>query len=178
VHDLAPSPLVLCVLVVVFEAASSLFPVSPAEPWLVGVATVAPAWLIAPLIVLATVSSMSTKTLVFLGGSRIEASFKGRTRERFERLRARVAERPRLQRGTLFLSSVVGVPPFYLITALCGTLKMPLRDFVLLATAGRGIRFAVLMLSPQVFTQLTARAPTPPSNAAFHASSPAPSTAQ
>lgn len=157
-HEIAPSPLLLCILVVVVAATSSLFPVSPVEPWLIGVATVAPGWLIAPLIVLVTVSSMAAKSVVFLGGRKVEASFKGRTRQRFEQLRVRVADRPRLQRGTLFLSSVVGFPPFYVITALCGTLKMPFRQFILLATTGRAIRFATLMLAPQLFKTPAAHA--------------------
>jgi pimeloyl-ACP methyl ester carboxylesterase/membrane protein YqaA with SNARE-associated domain len=157
-HDVALSPLLLCVLVVVVSAASSLFPFSPVEPWLLGVAAVAPGWLIAPLIVLVTVSSMAAKTLVFLGGQRIEARFKGRARERFEQLRSRVGDRPRLQQGTLFLSSVLGFPPFYLITAVCGTLKMPLRQFIALATTGRAIRFAALMLAPQLFRTPAAHA--------------------
>src|SRR3954447_16696081 len=99
-HDLALSPITLCILVVVVGAASSLFPVSPVEPWLIGVATVAPRWLIAPLIVLVTLSSISAKTLVFLGGRKVEARFKGRARERFDRLRVRVEDKPGLQRGT------------------------------------------------------------------------------
>ena len=150
-HDLAPSPLMLCVLVVVVSAASSLVPASPVEPWLVGIAAIAPRWLIGPLVALVTMSCVGAKILVFLGGRRVEASFKGRTRDRYEKIRAQIEGRPRLQRGTLFLSSVVGFPPFYLITALCGTLKMPLRLFIIVATAGRAIRFAVLMFSPQLF---------------------------
>jgi pimeloyl-ACP methyl ester carboxylesterase len=105
---------------------------------------------------------MSTKTLVFLGGRRVEAAFKGKTRERFDRLRDKIAGRPGLQRGTLFLSSVVGLPPFYLVTAICGTLRMPLRHFVVLATTGRAIRFATLMLLPQLFRPAEAKAQTNP----------------
>ena len=150
-HDLGLSPLLLCVLVVVVSATSSLFPVSPAEPWLIGVAAVAPKWLIVPLIALVTLSCVCAKILIFLGGRRVESKFKGRTREKFERLRVKVADRPRLQSGTLFMSSVVGFPPFYMSTAVCGALKMPLRQFIVLATTGRAIRFSALMLMPQVF---------------------------
>src|SRR5688572_470082 len=154
------SPLVLCLLVVVAGAAASLIPVSPVEPILVGVATVAPTWLLLPLIALATVSHMSTKTLVFVGGAQIERAFTGRHRVRFERARGRLAGRHRLRQSTLFLSSVTGLPPFYLTTAVCGTLKMPLRDFLLLGTAGRAIRFAVLILLPQILQPAVGRAQT------------------
>src|SRR5688572_20831291 len=93
------SPLVLCVLVVVVGAACSLFPFSPVEPWLLGVGAVAPGWLILPLVLLVTASSMTAKTLIFLGGRKVEASFRGKTRERFEQLRLRIADKPRLQCG-------------------------------------------------------------------------------
>lgn len=152
---LSASPLLLCALVVVVGATSSLFPFSPVEPWLIGVGTVAPGWLLPLLIVLVTLSSMCAKTLVFLGGGRVERSISGKARARFDRLRERIADHPNLQRNTLFLSSVVGFPPFYLVTALCGTLRMPLRQFVVLGTAGRGIRFALLMLAPQLFLNLS-----------------------
>jgi membrane protein YqaA with SNARE-associated domain len=67
-----------------------------------------------------------------------------------------------LQRGTLFLSSVVGVPPFYVVTAICGTLRMPLHEFLILGTTGRIIRFAALMLLPQLFiSQSIVPSPTP-----------------
>lgn len=145
------SPLLLCILAVVVSATSSLFPVSPVEPWLIAVAAVAPHWLLLPLILLVTASSMAAKTLVFLGGRKVQARFTGKTRARFEALQARMNGRPRAQLATLFTSSVLGFPPFYLTTALCGTLRMPLRRFVVVATTGRAIRFAVLMLAPQLF---------------------------
>jgi len=158
-HDVPASPLLLCVLVVVVGATSSLFPFSPVEPWLIGVGLVAPQWLLAPLIALVTLSSMAAKTLVFLGGRRVEVALRGKTRQRFDRLRDRVRERPRLQQGTLFLSSVVGFPPFYLITALCGSLHMPLRRFLILGTAGRAIRFATIMTLPHFVAQFLAPQP-------------------
>ncbi|MEO5568712.1 MAG: alpha/beta fold hydrolase [Gemmatimonadaceae bacterium] len=151
-RDLAlSSPLLLCILVVVVGAAASLLPMSPVEPVLVAVAAVAPTWLLVPIIALATASHMSTKMLVFLGGKKVEGALKGRARERFDRARLRLADNPRLQHGTLLLSSVTGLPPFYVITALCGSLRMPTREFVVLATTGRAIRFTMLVLAPQLF---------------------------
>ena len=105
-------------------------------------------------------SHMPTKTLVFVGGARIERAFTGRHRARFERARSRLAGRHRLQRSTLLLSSVTGLPPFYLTTVVCGALKMSLRDFLLLGTAGRAIRFAVLILLPQMLRPAVGQAQT------------------
>jgi pimeloyl-ACP methyl ester carboxylesterase/membrane protein YqaA with SNARE-associated domain len=162
-RDLAQySPLLLCFITVFFGALASLSPLSPVEPVLVAIALVAPRWLLLPLILLAAASHMSTKTIVFLGGQRLERAFSGRRRERFEAFRARLTGRPMLQRGTLFVSSVVGLPPFYVVTALCGTLKMPLREFLMVGTTGRTIRFAALMLLPQLFRAAPLAAQTVP----------------
>ena len=160
--DVAASPLSLCLLVIVVGAVSSLLPVSPVEPWLIGIGVLAPATLVPVLVVLVTLSTMSAKVVVFLGGRRVQALFKGRTRARFETLRERVANKPRLQNGTLFLSSVFGLPPFYLMTAVCGTLRMPLGRFIMLASAGRAIRFGILMVAPQLIVTPTASAQTNP----------------
>jgi membrane protein YqaA with SNARE-associated domain len=156
------SPLLLCGIVVFFGALASLSPLSPVEPVLIAIGVVAPRWLLLPLILLAAVSHMATKTLVFYGGRKVEKAFKGRSRERFDSARARLTGRPALQRGTLFLSSVVGFPPFYLVTAICGTVKMPLHEFLILGTTGRIIRFGALMLLPQLFVSQSIIAPATP----------------
>lgn len=145
------SPLLLCVIALFFSALASLVPVSPAEPVLVALALVSPRWLLLPLLLLSTGGHMATKTLIFMGGGQVEKIFKGKHRPKFEKLRDRLNGRRDLQRLTLFVSSVVGIPPFYIITALCGTLKMPMREWFVIATAGRLIRFGVLLYLPQHF---------------------------
>jgi pimeloyl-ACP methyl ester carboxylesterase len=157
------SPLMLCLIVVIFGAAASLLPFSPVEPVLVAVAAVAPRWLLLPLVVLATVSHMSTKTLIFVGGAKARDGLRGKSRVRFDRISARLSGRS-AQRTGLFVSAVTGLPPFYLTTALCGSLRMPLREFLVLATAGRTIRFATLIFLPQLlgFSTAAAQRPAPP----------------
>ncbi len=145
------SPLLLCVIAVVFSAVASLVPVSPAEPVLIALALVSPRWLLLPLLLLSTAGHMATKTLIFKGGVHIEKIFKGKHRPMFERTRDRLNGQPGAQRLTLFVSSVVGIPPFYIVTALCGTLRMPLREWLVLATAGRLIRFGAILYAPQFF---------------------------
>ena len=161
---LRSSPLMLCLIVVIFGAAASLLPFSPVEPVLVAVAAVAPRWLLLPLVVLATVSHMSTKTLIFVGGAKARDGLRGRSRVRFDRISARVSGRNGAQRTGLFVSAVTGLPPFYLTTALCGSLRMPLREFLVFATAGRAIRFATLIFLPQLlgFSTAEAQRPAPP----------------
>jgi pimeloyl-ACP methyl ester carboxylesterase/membrane protein YqaA with SNARE-associated domain len=161
---LGHSPLMLCLIVVIFGAAASLLPFSPVEPVLVAIAAVAPHWLLLPLVALATVSHMSTKTLIFAGGAKARDSLRGRSRVRFDRISVRLSGRSGAQRTALFVSAATGLPPFYLTTALCGSLRMPLREFLVFATAGRAIRFAALIFLPQLLGISTAAAqqPAPP----------------
>ena len=135
----------------VFSAVASLVPVSPAEPVLVALALVSPRWLLLPLLLLSTAGHLATKTLIFKGGGHVEKIFRGKHRLRFERTRDRLNGQRGAQRLTLFASSIFGVPPFYIVTVLCGTLKMPLREWLLLATAGRLIRFGALLYLPHYF---------------------------
>jgi hypothetical protein len=83
------SPLMLCLIVVIFGAAASLLPFSPVEPVLVAVAAVAPRWLLLPLVVLATVSHVSTKTLIFAGGAKARDGLRGSTATPTGRIGAR-----------------------------------------------------------------------------------------
>ena len=145
------SPLLLCVIAVVFSAVASLVPVSPAEPVLVALALVSPRWLLLPLLLLSTAGHMATKTLIFKGGGQVEKIFKGKHRPMFERTRDRLSGRKGAQRVTLFASSAFGIPPIYIFTVHCGTLKMPLREWLVLATAGRLLRFGALLYLPQYF---------------------------
>ena len=84
--NLHHSALMLCLIVVIFGAASSLLPFSPVEPVLVAVAAAAPRWLLLPLVVLATVSHMSTKTLIFAGGVKARDRLRGKAQLRFDRV--------------------------------------------------------------------------------------------
>jgi membrane protein YqaA with SNARE-associated domain len=53
--------------------------------------------------------------------------------------------------GVLALSSVTGFPPFYAVSFMAGTLRLPLAAFLVIGTAGRVIRFAAVFLAPDLF---------------------------
>ena len=142
------SPLLLCLLTVAFAAGSALLPLSPVEPVLVGVALVAPHWLLLPLAALATASHMAAKTVVYLGGRRALAAVPARHRARVDSMGARLAGRRGAQLLVVLLSAITGLPPFYVVTAMCGALQIPLRDYLLAGTTGRAVRFTGLLFLP------------------------------
>jgi membrane protein YqaA with SNARE-associated domain len=53
--------------------------------------------------------------------------------------------------AVLALSSVTGVPPFYGVSFMAGTLRLPPATFLVIGTIGRVIRFGAIFLAPQLF---------------------------
>lgn len=51
---------------------------------------------------------------------------------------------------TLLVSALVGLPPFYVVTILAGTMKIKLWQFFSIGFAGRLIRFSILLFLPQL----------------------------
>jgi membrane protein YqaA with SNARE-associated domain len=150
-RDVATSaPVIVCALVLIVAAASSLLPVSPVEAMLVVLSASAPPSLLVPVTVLATLGHMAAKTLVYLGSRRTLPLVTTRQRARLERVRTLLLRRRRMQLLTVLVSAVGGLPPFYLVTVCCGALRLPLRDFLVAGTVGRGLRFGALALLPRL----------------------------
>jgi membrane protein YqaA with SNARE-associated domain len=100
--------------------------------------------------VVATLGHMAAKTLVYLGSRGTTPLVTPRQRAGLERVSALLLRRRRLQVLTVLLSAVGGLPPFYLVTVCCGALRLPLRDFLVAGTVGRGVRFGALALLPRL----------------------------
>ena len=145
------TPLVLCAVVLVVAAASSLLPVSPVEAILVALSATAPPSLLLPVAVLATLGHMAAKIVVYLGSRKTTPVVPARQRAALERVRALLLRRRRVRALTVLLSAFGGLPPFYLVTVCCGVLRLPLRDFIIVGTVGRGLRFGALALLPRLF---------------------------
>jgi membrane protein YqaA with SNARE-associated domain len=74
---------------------------------------------------------------------------RGKRRQDVEALRARV-ERWRSKDLLVLFSAATGLPPFYLLSILAGSLRFPFARFAAAGFAGRIVRFAVVMSVPQV----------------------------
>jgi membrane protein YqaA with SNARE-associated domain len=150
IDALVDSPFLLLLIGVGCVAVSSLVPASPGEPIVAGIAAVLPPWLLLPLVALVTVTSIGTKTLVFRGGARVRQAVPERYRARVEALGARLSRRgPKARRATILLSALTGLPPFYVVTLLCGTLRLPLREWLVAGAVGCAIRTTGLVLLPR-----------------------------
>jgi membrane protein YqaA with SNARE-associated domain len=112
-----------------------------------------PASLVA-LVLLASAGQMVGKCMLYWAGrgvAPLRSRRVGKTlsswRDRFERSSSKPM-------GLVFVSSAVGIPPFYVITLLAGAFRLRFGRFIAVGACGRLVRFGVLVLIPQVAVHL------------------------
>lgn len=67
---------------------------------------------------------------------------------------ARFETRPRRAALLVLVSSLTGLPPFFLMTLVAGAVKMNLALFLTAGTTGRLLRFGALVTLPQLVLSL------------------------
>lgn len=133
----------------VYCVVSGLVPVVNAELFLVGVASVAPRSSL-PLVALAAAAGqMVAKSAMYLGGRGVVRLPKGKRKADLEAIRARV-ERWKSKDLLVFVSAGVGLPPFFAIAILAGTLRFPYARFLAAGLAGRLVRFGLIVAIPSL----------------------------
>lgn len=131
--------------------------VSALVPWVNGEAILlafsasARSWSqLAVLVVVTTAGQMLGKCVLY-GAARTAAG--RRTHEpdqRTERWRRRLEASPHGALALVFVSSVVGLPPFYLVTMVAGAGRLGFGRFISAGTAGRLVRFGALVTVPRL----------------------------
>jgi membrane protein YqaA with SNARE-associated domain len=127
---------------------SAVFPLVNAELAVAGLAAGMPGANILLLATVATGAQMAGKSTMYWLGRRGSAVTRGRFAGAIERWGHRFRGSAGRVGLLVFLSSASGLPPFYLISALAGLFKTSFLAFVLVGSAGRFLRFAVVGLSP------------------------------
>ena len=106
------------------------------------------------LVVLATAGQMTGKCVVYWIGRKGNRALPGRPGQALRRWRERLERQPSKAAALVLVSSIVGLPPFYIMTLLAGAMKMNFPLFLTVGTAGRLLRFGVLVLLPQLAIRL------------------------
>jgi membrane protein YqaA with SNARE-associated domain len=133
------------------SVASAIFPWIAVEIIVLALPALAPSLpALALLVVLATAGQMAGKCLVYWTGRRTFRHAGPRVARAVERWGDAMTRRPRGAFGLVFLSSSVGFPPFFLITAAAGALRVSFSQFVVAGTAGRLLRFGALVFVPRL----------------------------
>jgi membrane protein YqaA with SNARE-associated domain len=68
-----------------------------------------------------------------------------------QRWRGPFARHPRRALALVFVSAVIGLPPFYAVSIAAGGLRMPFGSFALVGTVGRFFHFGLLATVPRTF---------------------------
>ena len=142
--------------ILALSVTSAVIPWVNAEAIVVALPAIAhsPTELVA-LVIVVTIGQMAGKCVVYVAGRRALAlndrSESTGTRigtakmsERLARWQARAAASPSVAIALVAFSSVVGIPPFYVMSAIAGAVRMNLAWFLAAGTAGRLVRFGAL----------------------------------
>ncbi len=123
---------------------SGFIPIINAEVYLASVGALSERAMVFPLVLLGTLGQMTAKTAIFLGGRGLVRLPVARDSERMQIVLAKA----RSWRGPIemfvFVSAVVGIPPFYIVSLLGGALKLSVARFIVVGFTGRLIRFLVI----------------------------------
>ena len=119
-------------------------PVVNAEVYMASVGAMSDRAAVLPLVFVGTLGQMTAKTAIFLGGRRLLRLPMARDSERMRIVLAKA----RAWRGPIelfvFISAVVGIPPFYIVSLLGGALDLSVARFIVVGFTGRLIRFLVI----------------------------------
>ena len=73
-----------------------------------------------------------------------------RLQSAIDRWQTQLEQRPRSVLAVAFVSALVGVPPFFIVSVAAGVLKVAFGRFLAVGTAGRLIHFAIVAFVPEL----------------------------
>jgi membrane protein YqaA with SNARE-associated domain len=144
-----------------YAACFGLSIVSALVPWVNGEALLLSFALCAPsrfalagLVLMASLGQMVGKCILYWGGRGSLRLQTGRAAKLAALWKHRLAASPSRAAGLVFVSSALGIPPFYVITLLAGALHLRFGRFVGVGLCGRVVRFGLLVLIPRLTLDL------------------------
>jgi membrane protein YqaA with SNARE-associated domain len=100
------------------------------------------------LVLVATLGQMTGKCAVYWAGRGSGRVLPPRVDRAVARWSNRLASRPSKAAALILVSSIVGLPPFYVMSLVAGALRMNFAVYIACGTVGRLIRFGSLLLIP------------------------------
>jgi membrane protein YqaA with SNARE-associated domain len=104
---------------------------------------------LAALVVAVSAGQMTGKSVMYWLARLSTGRRPGRWRGVAESWRARLQDRPRSALATTFISSLVGFPPFFVVSIVAGSLGMAFGRFLAVGATGRLIHFAIVAFVPE-----------------------------
>ncbi len=148
-------------------ALGSVFPVVNIELYLIGVLSTTDGLSWWALALAAALGQLTGKTLLYFAGrgsfalgerltrmTRVDRI--GRWARWLENFHHRVEQRPWWGMALLFVSAVVGLPPYTLMCFATGAAGLPVAGFLGISLLGRSLHFLIVAASPEVIRMLPA----------------------
>ena len=133
---------------------SALVPWINGEVILLSLAALAhSSWARALLVLSASAGQMAGKCILYWAGKGVIPLKSGRVKETVSSWKGRFEQSPSKLLSLVFVSSAVGIPPFYVITILAGVFRVRFVPFFTVGACGRIVRFGALAFVPWVVTQ-------------------------
>lgn len=131
----------------VMSVVSGLIPLVNAEVLVAGAAVAVPPGYVIPVIAVCSLGQMVAKVGLYAGARWLPERLPEKARARLDRASGKTKRLEEAGFTLVLISSIVGLPPFYLITLAAGALRMNLTWFIVVGLAGRVVRFAVIAYS-------------------------------
>ncbi|HSJ08344.1 MAG TPA: hypothetical protein VK928_00485 [Longimicrobiales bacterium] len=125
-------------------------PVINTELLLLSMSAVAPPGLVVPIIVVAAIGQMIGKSVLYAAARGALALPAGRFSQHVNEAARRIGNRKAISGVLLFASASSGLPPFYFMSIAAGLMRVHFGHFLVIGTSGRLLRFAAIVLFPQV----------------------------
>jgi membrane protein YqaA with SNARE-associated domain len=134
----------------------SFVPLVNTELVVLGAAAVAPAHLMVPLILVASLSQMIGKSCLYYAGAGLLRLPPGHWSAKLEKATAGAERFAAGSTTLLFASAATGFPPFYLTSVASGVVHLDFRRFLIVGLIGRTLRFTAVVLAPQIIRMVLA----------------------
>jgi membrane protein YqaA with SNARE-associated domain len=120
-----------------------------AELYLLAASAASPAYAGLPILIMGTLGQMTAKVVMFYGGRGAIRLPSRRLAQKLEQAAAQVEQWRGSTGLMIFVSALVGLPPFFVISVVCGMMRTSVWSFVILGTLGRFLRFAPFVFFPE-----------------------------
>lgn len=128
---------------------SGLVPFVNSEVYLLFVSPFSARPTLVPIAILSASGQLLAKTILYLAGRGVISMKMTKMRDRIDAVHKKFVEWRHKTDALIFVSSALGLPPFYVVSVVAGAAKLNFPKFFVIGLVGRSMRFAVIVLFPQ-----------------------------
>ncbi len=110
-------------------------------------------WAIAALVLAASAGQMAGKCVLYWAGRGAIPLKSDRAKKTISAWKGRFEQSTSRMLSLVFVSSVLGIPPFFVITLLAGIFRVPFGPFFTVGACGRLVRFGAIAFAPWLILQ-------------------------